>query len=42
MELIECLKKQTESSDAKIVHMEVILEGVKREKRYVLMDRRIN
>lgn len=35
------LKKETESLDTKIELMEFNLEGAKRKKRYVTMDRRI-
>lgn len=39
--MIMYLKKEAEHSDAKIVRMELNLEGVKRKKKYVSMDNRI-
>lgn len=33
-ELIKCLKKEADSSDANIVRMELNLEGVKLKKKY--------
>lgn len=40
-DLITYLKKEAESSDAKMLHMELNLEGVKRKKKYITMDSRI-